>query len=418
MTDKKEPLFTVDLGENGGIIVAASFEHFLKMATEERDKWTWLAESASSEVPQAIAEQVLSRLEGVVQYATNMSDGQTLEGYDPVGVLRNHYASAIPTIFHSNGTTGRAISSIRDKLGNEEGARVQGILGGQIAFNYQDVRHLRVMMLAANPALIDSAATHAVAERYLADFQRDAQTTRAEQISLLTTSADDWEQFQEAAADRLATARHRFMQTGLRGARRLKAASAAAIEEIHRTRAAYESQMQLQSAVQYWGEKRAAHAKERSTAFIHLRRWVIFASAFALATFLLATIVMLEASGVNVFDWLSIEPSPGRTIAAAAYLIISAGVGSILTALFWATRLLVRIYFTARRSEADAEERRVMTQTYLALIKTGAAQEQDRLIILNALFRPGADGGGSDDGGGDVALPALIAKLLDQRSAR
>jgi hypothetical protein len=70
---------------------------------------------------------------------------------------------------------------------------------------------------------------------------------------------------------------------------------------------------------------------------------------------------------------------------------------------------------TERKLQADAEERRVMTQTYLALVKQGAAGEEDRLIILNALFRPTSDRSGADDSGSDIALPALLAKLMDQR---
>jgi len=414
MAEKQEPLFSVDLGDNGGLIIATSFEHFIALAQEERAAWRWLAETASSEISLEVGAQVLSRLEAIIQYATSMSEGQTLEGYDPAGVLQGHYAVPVPLIFHSLGKTGRAILAIRDQLGAEEAARAQGIFGGQIPYNPLDIRHLRVMMCIANPALLTSASTHAVTERYLENFQRDAQATRAEQMGLLASSTVEWGQFCEATRNQLNTDGRRFLRAGAKRALHLKTLGRAAINEINLTRAAYESQMQLQSAVQYWGEKRTGHAAERQKAFSDLRAWLIFASIFASATFLLATVVMLEASGVNVWNWLSIEPAPGRTIAPAAYLVISAAVGSVLTALFWATRVLVRIYFTARRSEADADERRVMTQTYLALIKTGAAQEQDRLVILNALFRPVPDGAGNDDGGGDVALPALIAKMLDR----
>ena len=58
-----------------------------------------------------------------------------------------------------------------------------------------------------------------------------------------------------------------------------------------------------------------------------------------------------------------------------------------------------------------------MTKAYLALIKASAAnKDEDRLVILNALFRPSQDGIVTDDGPGDVAGPAIIARLLDQRN--
>jgi hypothetical protein len=56
-----------------------------------------------------------------------------------------------------------------------------------------------------------------------------------------------------------------------------------------------------------------------------------------------------------------------------------------------------------------------MTQAYLALIKEAAASDQERVVILSALFRGASDGIVKDDGAGDISLPAMIARLLDAK---
>ena len=173
--------------------------------------------------------------------------------------------------------------------------------------------------------------------------------------------------------------------------------------------------MQLQAAVQYWSDKRDSHGTARVTTYKQLTTYSGYAGVAAATTFIFAIIFMLEASGVDVMNFIEIKPSDGKVLAPSAYVVVTAAVGTVLTCLFWAARVLVRNYLTERRLEADAEERRIMTQTYLALVKQGAAGEEDRLIILNALFRPTNDKATSDEGGSDIALPALIAKLMDQR---
>lgn len=51
-----------------------------------------------------------------------------------------------------------------------------------------------------------------------------------------------------------------------------------------------------------------------------------------------------------------------------------------------------------------------MTTTYLALIRSGAATEAERPIILEALFRQSADGIVKDDGPGDLNLGAILSR--------
>jgi hypothetical protein len=74
----------------------------------------------------------------------------------------------------------------------------------------------------------------------------------------------------------------------------------------------------------------------------------------------------------------------------------------------WAIRMCVRIFFSQLHLMTDASERIVMVKTYLSLIEGKAViSEEDRKVILQALFRPTSDGIVKDDGLPNPLLEAL-----------
>ena len=330
-------------------------------------------------------------------------------------MLRSHYLGGPPpNLLHSEGSSGRAVLRVRSQLGDRSAARLYATLVGLIAPDIRDPTQLRLLMLAAEPSLSDPSALQQATTLVHDRIRDEARLLRGAQRRLLAQSEAEWLALTAQTTSRIKSVRWTLTRRFSSIARKLNARAVESISEINNTRAAYESQMQLQSAVQYWGEKRTAHHISRVSALKTLLWYSGVASLVALTAFVCGTIFMLEVSGVNVISGISIVPTGNRTISPSLSLIVAAAIASLMTGLFWAARLLVRMYVNERRFEGDAEERRVMTQTYLALIKTGAAQEGDRLVILNALFRPVSEVG-HDDGPSEIAKPALIAKLLDQR---
>ncbi|MNE58137.1 hypothetical protein D3C80_1531500 [compost metagenome] len=79
---------------------------------------------------------------------------------------------------------------------------------------------------------------------------------------------------------------------------------------------------------------------------------------------------------------------------------------------FWAGRLLTKLYLSQHHLRQDAEERATMTETYLALIENSAASTEDRQVILNALFRNTPDGIVKEEGGLDPSIAAALGKFL------
>ncbi|QHP70005.1 hypothetical protein EI171_23535 [Bradyrhizobium sp. LCT2] len=159
--------------------------------------------------------------------------------------------------------------------------------------------------------------------------------------------------------------------------------------------AAYEIQMQLRGPVRYWQVRAAQHRKSSCYASIAL---VIFA---IVAVSVLWCLFERAASHL---------PTGGEAIPYAALFKSTAFALLMTSILFWAARILLRIYLSAYHLATDAEERRTMIMTFLALTKSQSVEEKDRALILTALFRPGSDGIVKDDAAPEVG--ALIQTIL------
>jgi hypothetical protein len=74
----------------------------------------------------------------------------------------------------------------------------------------------------------------------------------------------------------------------------------------------------------------------------------------------------------------------------------------------WVLRLIHRVATTNLALMSEASERMAMVQTFLALIRDNVATEEDRILILQALFRPSS-------ASGDEGAPPHWFDLLVQR---
>lgn len=82
---------------------------------------------------------------------------------------------------------------------------------------------------------------------------------------------------------------------------------------------------------------------------------------------------------------------------------------------FWILRQFLKLFLTNLAQHSDADERIAMTETFLVLEGAGKLSDEDRVLIIRALFRPGP---GSDDS--DGGMPAnwfdILAKRLEPKS--
>lgn len=144
--------------------------------------------------------------------------------------------------------------------------------------------------------------------------------------------------------------------------------------------------MQLRAPVKYW-TKHAAAARCRA---------IIFGTVFVVLSSGLAAAVLwglLHMSSIGLE--LKAEHFP--------FLFIPAVLA------FWVLRHVAREFARSTEEGTDARERTAMVQTYLALAHKNKVSEAERLICLNALFRPRAVTG--DDSGPSHPVLEEILKV-------
>jgi hypothetical protein len=170
--------------------------------------------------------------------------------------------------------------------------------------------------------------------------------------------------------------------------------------QLDGTRNAYEKFMELEGPVRYW----RGRGRENLRSAKRVRNFLIF-YAF------LATGVLYF-----LFDHAAkFIPAEGQSVPYAALFKVGAFTLLVTTAIFWIGRILLRVYFSDRHLAKDAEERRTMIMTFLALAKKNNVADDDRKLVLSAIFRPGADGIVKEDSGPDTAAATLIAGLFGRK---
>lgn len=361
----------------------------------EQREWSWMR--GDSNHSRDLLHRFQSHFQAALNWIAQFEEGQSNEGQLGAN-LAQLYSGSPPTIVFSEFPPGANISLIREAAGAGVAENALALLVGQRSPNLTDLRDFRAWQLLANPNLI-------TADAWLNDQKRRIGAARqalrreidkyAEATEKLTSDTASANERERRRYRRLAG---RALSIGEKRASRVESRAVQQLSELERTRAAYAEQMRLKAPVRYWSLKKRRHEKSA-------RNWAI-----ALGLYLvLAVVLTLQAlSGV----WSEI--TPGEAFSGRHFLLVT-GVGALLTLVFWMARLIVRIYLGERHLATDAEERRTMTQAYLALIKESAASDQERVVILSALFRAAQDGIVKDDGAGDISLPAMVARLIEAR---
>lgn len=188
-----------------------------------------------------------------------------------------------------------------------------------------------------------------------------------------------------------------------------------AVDRLEAIEKTYDEKLALQAPTTYWEKKKANH------------NWwsKLFGCAFAIACGLAVLAVwaefefwirpnMLESqvlsASVDLDSGDTVQGNKGPTFA-ETYLPFAVLLASA-SFLIWPLTLISRRLLSHIHLASDADERVTMSQTYLSLLRSEAGlPDDDRTLILNALFRPSATGIVKDDAA-PPSLAILINKLL------
>jgi len=195
----------------------------------------------------------------------------------------------------------------------------------------------------------------------------------------------DWQEQTETQSADLETHKNLFKEkfdTELNKAR-------ADLENLTKT---YDDKLALQASVKYWGIQHQSHVEKSKQ----------FAKALVISTISIFLIIILYA--IFGLDKPFSEMPVSRLLTAAA----------ITTFGIWVIKILANIFMSHLHLATDAQERRTMIHTYLALTRKGhGPKEEDRQLILQTLFRPSTTDMVKNDQG-----PTQLVDLINRISPK
>lgn len=297
---------------------------------------------------------------------------------------------------HPDSPIGQVVNDLADEHSYESAMFAYGLLR-QVAQpgHAQTLEHARGMVAAVSSIgisrdqkyLANERKNYRLGIRHLSDTMADAELAREGRWTQLLA---------ESTAGMLGWARRRsrvWHDTKTRWTDQ----RATLVGQLEALEATYREKLSLMAPVKYWEDKADRHKVAEKAAAGRVRWFFIVAIPLV--------IIMFGFTG-----WYLITQVTG-TPPAGLYIVVSAGLATTAGLMLWIGRLLTKLYLSQHHLRQDAEERAVMTTTYLALTAEQAASDADRGIILNALFRATSDGIVKEDGGLDPNVASLISRL-------
>jgi hypothetical protein len=396
---------TLTLGEAGTQVEFRSLEQFERWLSSERAFWEWII-AATPEVNLGnVPQLVVGAFGEVAQLITQARDqSEPLTWLQPQAEARWSLAGGY--LRYSNGRQGAAILDIRNVAGEEAAAFAYAFLLGRLTLaNASNPNHVRGILLTAVPGITDSVDLG----RRLANERVNFKAAQASAISRIEKAHEKQDERFDALVQRGRQVARRLLRSrydnwnAVRDDWKILADNSVA--EINSVKKSYEESMRLQGPVKYWSGKAAAHGKNEWWAAQQVAFFFIVAGGFLAASFVVAGNFILEGSRAAA--------AAGRPEPTAIYIVVTGALAALSTLTFWVGRLLTKLWMSEHHLRNDAHERAVMTTTYLALTRNEKAEQIDRQIILNALFRNTPDGIVKEEGA-DFGLQALIAKYLSK----
>lgn len=405
MTDNSDELH-FDLAERGGQHRLRSILEVGTWIERELEAWRWMADEGPDRLH--LWNHLNSRLSwlgDVVRQGLNRGEPLSQQGHH----FRQVFGDNSEAVLHSQSDTGRIVFDIRESVGARSAFAAYGLAAKRVGFDQlRDPVEIRGALLISMPAMIGAEGL----QKRLTQERRNLRD-RADRLIQSLEEERQQRQFQyenELVRGRkaaLTVVRRRFTRWARRFAEgeaetkeiteTFKATQQSTLEEFDALKATFLETMRLKAPATYWSDKAKKHRKAETWAMLRL------------VGFFPAALVGLGFVFWQVGTELLRLPPEGNVT--PLFVVASAGLATLAGVIFWVGRLLTKLYLSEHHLRIDAEEREIMTTTYLALTKDAAASDADRGIILAALFRSAPDGIVKDDGSVDVGLASLVSKL-------
>jgi hypothetical protein len=399
---KAPPLFTLDLGENGGQLAPTSYEELTRWIQTEQSFWSWTQthQYGGHDNPQREAMSRLAEALNAAHGSQQHIQSNTQHSKQQLEFSRDRLLQAFLNLKlpHSSTPLAKRVEAYRKDVSDKAASyflAVHMVAGNgqqQHQFQAQDFAAWRGMFdaLMERFQLVQLAAKgrKAAAEQSLDQLRAKAETLLGEKTAVFDELHREYQQLADGIRTRAAEQKDAFQTSQGSRSTEFEALTKAHQEAMEGLRKTFREELALRAPAEYWSKKRKGH---------FTWAWVTGVASFVG--------IGGAALGLGWQIHALLNKTPVNTVPEAWRLAVLALVGVFTV---WALRLVVRMFLSHLHLLTDAGERVVMVQTYLSLLEGDhLTSKEDRQLILQALFRPASDGIVKDEG-----VPFSLAEAL------
>lgn len=397
-----EPMFVLELGENGGRFMPTDFSQLNAWFQAEQTFWSWIHRNNGNHdqaLKQALGQlnQAHSNLQQALQNKDSNPQHYQQQILGVQNLLQDVYVQR--KLPHSSTPLAKRIEAYRKDVGDAAASFFASVFVPPPQghhFQPQDLAGWRGLVEGLIERFSLASATQK-GRKQAADQSFEQLRLKSEQlVGEQTATYDALHRNFSTLAEEIRTAAGE-QTTQFDAAQTLRDGDFEKLvkehkQEMENLRKTFREEIALRAPAEYWETKRKGHV---------VMAWVTGVLSFAGIGGAAALL------GWFIHDLLINTPpnSAPESWRVAVLVLIS-----LFTV--WGVRLLVRMFLSHLHLNTDAAERVVMVRTYLSLLEGDRlASKEDRQLILQALFRPASDGIVKDEG-----LPPSMFEFLTRQS--
>lgn len=395
-----EPLFTLNLQDNGGLFAPTSAAEALTWMHREQQFWAWLQNRNGGGNHDQGLRQALSQLNQAMseaQQAIQHKDARPQNYRDHVTSMNNLVQDVFARrrLPHSSTPLAQRIDAYRQTAGEQAASFFAAVFIPPQQGHHFEPRDLAgwrglTAGLIERDGLLSAPAKgrKQAAEQSFEQLRVKAETLLGEKSTACDALHRDYAALVESTQTAAQEHQSRFAGDQTQRAEDFEKLVSEHKQEMENLRKTFREEIALRAPATYWDDKRQKHERLSK---------VIGAVSFG------SIALSVLGLGWLIHDLLRTAQPNAAPEAWRLAMVVLIGLFAV-----WGVRLVVRMFLSHLHLATDAAERVVMARTYLSLLEGDRlASKEDRQLILQALFRPASDGIVKDEG-----VPFSLAEVL------
>jgi hypothetical protein len=393
-------LFTLDLQDNGGLFAPTSVAEAMAWMQHEQAFWSWLNSNNRGGNHDQGLKQALNQLSHAINSAHQASQYKDSNPQQYQNEL-NGIPSTLQDVFgrqrlpHSSTPLAKRIGEYRSAVGDHAASFFASVFVPPPQghhFQPQDLVGWRGLTEGLIERFGLSRAPQKgrklAAEQSFEQLRSKAESLVGEKSMAYDALHRDYAALAESARVAGDENHLQFVEAQAERSRDFEKLVSEHQQEMEKIRKTFHEETALRAPATYWDAKRKDH-----------ERLSKITGAISFGGIAVAAIGL----GWLIHDLLRTAQPNAAPEAWRLAMVVLIGLFAV-----WGVRLVVRMFLSHLHLATDAAERVVMARTYLSLLDGDRlASNEDRQLILQALFRPASDGIVKDE-----AVPFSLAEVL------